>query len=76
MKATGNILQRYYKPSKDESRWKGRAGAPPAMEKPSIAGETPALHRQSAILCKLVPSYFESRVCHIYTKQNLEWITG
>jgi hypothetical protein len=46
------------------------------MEKPSIAGETPALHWQSSILCKLVPSYFESGGCHIYTKQNLEWITG
>ena len=51
----------------------GRAGVPPAMEKPSIAGETPALHRQSAILYKLVQGYLIAWIPYL-PKQNLEWI--
>jgi hypothetical protein len=54
MQVTGAILQRYYNLPK--TKFVGRVGqaSPPAMEKPSIAGETPALQRQNAILCKLV----------------------
>jgi hypothetical protein len=54
MQVTGAILQRFYNLPKTKVVGRGRAGVPPAMEKQSIAGETPALHRQSAILYKLV----------------------